>query len=171
MNSQETKIFNALRLAGFDVTPEYKFLPDRKFRFDFAVFDGDNKIAVEFEGGVWTNGGHVRGGGYTSNCEKYNLAVMNGWKVLRYTSEHLKKNGAFKIPDDVRRCMDSPLALSRKSFLKELDVVGHQRVAQLAERRSPKPKVVGSIPTALASRKLVLPKRTERPAKRWRIAK
>ena len=142
MNPQETKIFNALRLAGFDVTPEYKFLQDRKFRFDFAIFDGDNKIAIEFEGGIWTNGGHVRGGGYTSNCEKYNLAVMNGWKVLRYTSEHLKKNGAFKIPDDVRRCMDggqSPLALSRKSFIDTLDEV--------------------------SPRKLVLPKRTERPAR------
>lgn len=130
MNPQETKIFNALRLAGFDVTPEYKFLPDRKFRFDFVILADGNKIAVEFEGGVWTNGGHVRGGGYTSNCEKYNLAVMNGWKVLRYTSEHLKNNGAFKIPNDVRRCMSggqSPLAESRKDFLKALNEVAPRK--------------------------------------------
>jgi len=24
--------------------------------------------------------------GYSKDCEKYNLAILNGWKVLRYTA-------------------------------------------------------------------------------------
>lgn len=62
-------------------TLEYKFLENRKFRFDFA--DVKNKIAIELEGGVFINGGHTRGKGYISNVEKYNLAVAEGWRLLR----------------------------------------------------------------------------------------
>jgi len=42
------------------------------------------KIAIEAEGGVWTGGRHTRGGGYTKDAEKYNAAVVLGWRVLRY---------------------------------------------------------------------------------------
>lgn len=64
--------------------PEFKFHPTRKWRFDFA--DVDNKIAVELEGGIWINGRHNRGKGYESDIEKYNEALILGWRVLRYTS-------------------------------------------------------------------------------------
>jgi len=66
-------------------TLEYRFHPKRKFRFDFAC--PSRRIAVEVEGGVWTYGRHVRGSGYIRDMEKYNLAVMEGWRVLRYTPE------------------------------------------------------------------------------------
>ena len=62
---------------------EYRFSPPRKFRFDFAW--PEEKVAVEIEGGTWIGGGHNRGVIYASNCEKYNLAVLHGWKVLRFT--------------------------------------------------------------------------------------
>lgn len=68
---------------------EYQFLPDRKFRFDFA-WPGP-RVAVEMEGGIWIRGGHTRGGGYRKNCEKYNLAAINGWRVLRYTVNDLRE--------------------------------------------------------------------------------
>ena len=51
-------------------------------------------IAVELEGGVWTNGRHSRGAGFTSDCEKYNEAQLLGWRVLRFTSEHLNNGYA-----------------------------------------------------------------------------
>ena len=70
-----------------DVFCEHKFLEDRKFRFDFAIIS--KKIAIEIEGGVYTNGRHVRGNGYIQDMEKYNLAIENGWVVLRYTPEQL----------------------------------------------------------------------------------
>lgn len=81
---------------------EYKFLHDRRFRFDLAI--PEKKIAIEFEGGVWTRGRHTRGKGYVNDCKKYNLAVMYGWKLLRYTVEDTKKiNWEIDITDEVRK--------------------------------------------------------------------
>jgi len=64
--------------------PEYIFCPGRRFRFDYAY--PDEKIAIELEGGVWIQGRHNRGQGFINDCEKYNLACVMGWKVLRYTA-------------------------------------------------------------------------------------
>jgi very-short-patch-repair endonuclease len=69
-------------------TPEYQFAaPDRKFAFDFAwPFRG---VALEVEGGIWTRGAHMRGRHALSDMEKYNLAAIRGWKVLRVTPDQL----------------------------------------------------------------------------------
>ena len=61
---------------------EFKFHPERKWRFDFAWPDA--MLAVEAEGGVWTGGRHTRGGGFIADCEKYNAAALAGWRVLRF---------------------------------------------------------------------------------------
>lgn len=66
---------------------EYRFHPIRRFRFDYAI--PSKKIAIEQEGGVWTNGRHTRGKGYISDMEKYNLATSMGWRVLRFTPEQM----------------------------------------------------------------------------------
>jgi very-short-patch-repair endonuclease len=63
---------------------EYRFVPDRRWRFDFAYID--QMIAIELEGGTWCGGRHTRGAGYEKDLEKYNRATIEGWKVLRYTS-------------------------------------------------------------------------------------
>jgi hypothetical protein len=63
---------------------EYRFLKDRKYRFDYAIFlTNDEKVAVEVEGGVWVQGRHNRGGGFIKDMEKYNLAIVEGWKLFR----------------------------------------------------------------------------------------
>ena len=61
---------------------EYRFHPERKWRFDFA--DPVNKVAVEIDGGVFGNGRHSRGAGFRSDCEKLNAAAALGWRVFRY---------------------------------------------------------------------------------------
>jgi very-short-patch-repair endonuclease len=71
---------------------EYKFLADRRFRFDFAWVE--LKLACEVEGGCWTNGRHTRGAGFISDAKKYNLATMHGWALLRYTSEQIENGEA-----------------------------------------------------------------------------
>jgi hypothetical protein len=63
---------------------EYRFCPERKFRFDFC--DPLHRVACEIEGGVWVQGRHTRGAGYAKDAEKYNLATFLGWKVFHYTS-------------------------------------------------------------------------------------
>lgn len=70
--------------------PEYRFAKPRRFRFDRAW--PEQKIAVELEGGVYTGGRHTRGSGFEADCEKYNLATAQGWRVLRYTANMLKND-------------------------------------------------------------------------------
>lgn len=75
--------------------PEYRFHPDRKWRFDFAFIE--QKLAVEIEGGAWSNGRHTRGAGFIGDMEKYNEAVVLGWKILRFTPEAVKSGRAIEI--------------------------------------------------------------------------
>ena len=86
-------------ISNYDYHKEYKFLSDRRFRFDY-VFLLDNSlikgIAIEFEGGVWSNGRHIRPLGFIKDCEKYNLATVNGYVVLRFTSECIKDTNRVK---------------------------------------------------------------------------
>jgi very-short-patch-repair endonuclease len=72
--------------------PEYQFAPPRRWRADFAFPDA--MLLVEIEGGVWTNGRHNRGSGFTADCEKYNAAAMLGYFVLRFTPDMVKKGEA-----------------------------------------------------------------------------
>ena len=67
---------------------EYRFDKIRKWRFDFCY--PEYKIACELEGGVWSMGRHTRGSGFIKDCEKYNSAVLQGWKILRYTTSNIK---------------------------------------------------------------------------------
>jgi len=72
---------------------EYRFAPPRRWRFDMAW--PDKMVAVECEGGIWGGKGrHVRGAGFTADCEKYNMAALQGWKVLRFTGEHIHRGDA-----------------------------------------------------------------------------
>jgi len=74
---------------------EYRFAPPRMWRIDFAW--PDRKVAVEIEGGVWTNGRHTRGSGFVADCEKYNAAVLAGWKVLRFTEGSVLDGSAVEL--------------------------------------------------------------------------
>lgn len=79
--------------------PEFQFAADRKWRFDFIIFllkggdwnaiDPPPSIALEVEGGVWTNGRHTRGSGFKKDMEKYNRAAVLGWRILRVTPDEL----------------------------------------------------------------------------------
>lgn len=76
-----------LRTANIHMEREHQFHPKRKWRFDFAI--PERMIAIEIEGGIWSNGRHNRGAGYSADCEKYNSATVLGWRVLRGTSDQI----------------------------------------------------------------------------------
>ena len=78
---------------------EYRFAPPRRFRADFAY--PEQKILVEVEGGVWTRGRHVRGSGYSKDAEKYNLATLKGWRVLRFTPNMIEDGTAIDTIEKV----------------------------------------------------------------------
>ena len=63
---------------------ELQFHKVRKFRFDWAI--PSLMIAIEYEGIFSKKSGHTTISGYTKDCQKYNLAQIEGWKVLRYTA-------------------------------------------------------------------------------------
>lgn len=72
-----------------DCVKEYKFHPVRRWRFDYAIVE--HKIALEVEGGVWTQGRHTRSQGFLGDMEKYNTATLMGWRVFRCTPDTLYK--------------------------------------------------------------------------------
>jgi very-short-patch-repair endonuclease len=72
------------QVKGLSPVYEYKFAEGRKFRFDIALVE--HKIAIEYEGVMGAKSRHMTIGGYTKDCEKYNLATKQGWRVLRYTA-------------------------------------------------------------------------------------
>ena len=79
---------------------EFRFHPKRKWRLDFAWPEA--RVGLEVEGGVWTQGRHTRGTGFSEDCVKYNEAQLLGWKVLRVTGEQVEDGSAV---DWVRRAL------------------------------------------------------------------
>lgn len=71
---------------------EFYFAKPRRFRADFAW--PDRKILAEVEGGTWSGGRHVRGKGYEADCEKYSIAAMLGYRVLRFTTAMVRDGRA-----------------------------------------------------------------------------
>jgi hypothetical protein len=63
--------------------PEFRFDTSREWRCDFAW--PAQKLALEVEGGAWTNGRHVRGKGFLEDMSKYNRLAVMGWRLLRCT--------------------------------------------------------------------------------------
>lgn len=88
---------------GIRAIPEYKFHPDRKWRFDFVFVDDSGygvitdeteaiqstKLALEVQGGLFTNGRHTRGAALMKEHEKLNTAAMRGWKVMYTIPQNL----------------------------------------------------------------------------------
>lgn len=95
-------------ISDYDYYKEYRFLANRRFRFDYMfplqspIIKG---VAVEFEGGAWSGGRHIRPQGFIKDCQKYNLAVLSGYVVLRFTSESLKE------PDKIKQEIESTLKM------------------------------------------------------------
>lgn len=77
---------NILHAIGIDYVTEHRFHELRKFRFDIAILD--MKVGIEYEGLISEKSRHTTIEGFSMDCIKYNLAQLNGWKVLRYTAKN-----------------------------------------------------------------------------------
>lgn len=49
------------------------------------------KLVVELQGGVRSNGRHNRADGYIKDCVKHNNAVLDGWAVLWFTTDEIMR--------------------------------------------------------------------------------
>ncbi len=76
---------------------EYRFDPERKWRFDYCI--PAHRIGIEFEGGIYLKtSGHNTAKHYTKDTDKYNRATVLGYRIIRVTAanyksvlDHLKK--------------------------------------------------------------------------------
>lgn len=95
MSAVEDAFAFQLRAAGLpEPVREYPIIPGRRFRADFAW--PTRKVMAEVEGGVYARGRHVRPTGYTKDCEKYTLAALEGWVILRFTTAHVESGWALE---------------------------------------------------------------------------
>lgn len=107
---------------------EHKGIEGRKFRFDCA--NPDKKIAIEIEGGIWmSKGAHNTGIAMCKDMEKYNLAVLDGWKILRYTPEMLRKS-PWRIIKDIRLLCGPSLADNQTALCFDTASTGKMQVQQ-----------------------------------------
>ena len=78
---------------------EYRFDPLRRWRFDFAwpTHRVGVPIALEIDGGAWTQGRHTRGGGFIADMEKMNEAQLQSWIVLRCAPQQIENGAVFDL--------------------------------------------------------------------------
>jgi hypothetical protein len=95
------RFFRLLSITGIvQPTPEHRFHCARRWRFDYAWTA--HYVALEVEGGVWSEGRHTRGSGFVGDMEKYNEAALAGWRVLRCVPRELCSH---KTVEMVRRAL------------------------------------------------------------------
>lgn len=95
---------------GVKITPEYKFHPDRRWRFDYAIVD--ERIAIEIEGGLWLQGRHNRPLSMIKDFEKYNNAAMLGWRILKYTPQQIVNTR--QVEKDVKNAIENAIYISQQ---------------------------------------------------------
>ena len=79
-----------MKELGIRATREALVVPSRKFRWDFAWMDGSlQNWGLEIDG--YFNGRHKAFGG---DNEKMNLATVNNWKFLRFSTNDVKRGVA-----------------------------------------------------------------------------
>lgn len=90
-NRLYTTIWAICKQRNLRFETEYRFDKVRRFRFDFAI--PDKLLAVEYEGLMSSKSRHTTISGYSRDTEKYNLAAIKGWTVLRYTAKTVGNAG------------------------------------------------------------------------------
>jgi very-short-patch-repair endonuclease len=90
----ELALLQQLKALGLDggLVRQHRFHGERQWRFDFAY--PALKLAIEVDGGTWTNGAHSRGSGISRDNEKLAAAVILGWRVMRATTNQVKDGTA-----------------------------------------------------------------------------
>ena len=92
----EMMLLARLERAGLPLgVGQHPVVTGRQFRFDRAW--PEHMVAVEVQGGVWTNGAHSRGSGVQRDCLKLSMAAAVGWRVLPVTGEMIESGEAVRL--------------------------------------------------------------------------
>lgn len=94
----EDELAFQLDACGIKYEREYKAIPDRRFRYDFKI----GNLLIEVQGGVYQyNPSHTSASGIRRDCEKVDLAVANGYKILLFTSDMITSGWALRMIEEV----------------------------------------------------------------------
>ena len=69
----------------------------RQWRIDYYFEANGRRVALEVEGGIWTQGRHTRGSGFKRDMEKYNTLTAAGIMLLRTTPKDLLTSQTFEL--------------------------------------------------------------------------
>jgi hypothetical protein len=89
---------------GPSLAREFRFHPERKWRFDFiTAAEHRQKIAIELEGGTWRAGGKSSHTGLNAerDGEKFLEAALMGWIVFRLNGKQINAPTVKRIIDFV----------------------------------------------------------------------
>jgi very-short-patch-repair endonuclease len=81
-----------LKSRGIELQREFRFHPVRRWRADLYFEAPGMKVAIEIEGGAFSNGRHTRGTGFIKDMEKYNNMTLAGIRLLRFTPQQIQNN-------------------------------------------------------------------------------
>lgn len=96
MSQLEDTLVFGIRAVGLPAPErEFYFAKPRRWRFDLCW--PSRKLAAEVEGGTWVSGRHSRGSGMRKDAEKYNTATLDGWRVLRFTTDMVQDGSAILV--------------------------------------------------------------------------
>lgn len=98
-NSLFNQVCRQFRLP--EPVAEYQFCPGRKWRADYYFEANGRRVALEVEGGIWTNGRHTRPQGFAGDMEKYNAMSQAGIFLIRVTPGNLMKTETFTMIKNV----------------------------------------------------------------------
>ena len=103
---------------GGDATLLTEQYPFRRWQFDFAILP--LKIAIEIDGGTWTKGksSHSWGPGIRRQTLKRNAAVLDGWRVLVFTSDMITNKEADEHITPLINLVKRELAENRRFIMK-----------------------------------------------------
>ena len=100
----EDALVQQLTFAGLpEPERECRLSNRRKFRFDLCW--RDRMLAVEIEGGIYTGGAHGRLVGIKRDLEKGNLAIVTGWRVLRFHGDQVRDGSALRFIEFVMQVL------------------------------------------------------------------
>lgn len=99
MSQAEQTLAVQLEQAGIPFEREYRFAPPRRWRADFWAWKGpymSNHVLVEIEGGIGSTSRHLTYTGFSRDCEKYAMAAILGYRVIRATPLQVENGTALR---------------------------------------------------------------------------
>lgn len=88
-----------LATEGIEYEREYKCIPGRRLRYDFFIGSTTRTpLLIELQGGTWMQrGGHNTGRGIQRDVEKVNLATLNEYAIMQFTTQDVEDGTAIDM--------------------------------------------------------------------------